>query len=199
MPPTVPNNGSSCSPTSRLIRTTRKVSVRLFLYANDIELQGLVATTSTWKRSDIAPGSIHAVINAYAKVHENLLLHDSHYPAADALHALVKSGQPASAWARWGGKDSAIGSSIGPGGGGRRPAVVGLRLGWADTLAQALLKLRATRSPAELERLIAKLRVYTISDQDDSGPWMRRNFPICSTSCRPAAITAWRHGIRSTG
>jgi hypothetical protein len=36
---------------------------------------------------------------------------------------------------------------------------------------------RATRSPAELKRLVAKLRVYTISDQDDSGPWIRKEFP----------------------
>ena len=30
---------------------------------------------------------------------------------------------------------------------------------------------------AEAERLYKKLRVYAISDQDDSGPWIRRNFP----------------------
>jgi len=24
---------------------------------------------------------------------------------------------------------------------------------------------------------VAKLRVYSISDQDDAGPWMRREFP----------------------
>jgi hypothetical protein len=49
--------------------------------------------------------------------------------------------------------------------------------GGPNTLAQALYKLRATKSPAELDRLVAKLRVYTISDQDDSGPWIRKNFP----------------------
>ena len=31
--------------------------------------------------------------------------------------------------------------------------------------------------PKELQRFVAKLRVYTISDQDDSGPWIRKNFP----------------------
>jgi hypothetical protein len=49
--------------------------------------------------------------------------------------------------------------------------------GGANTLAQALYKLRATKPPAEVDRLVAKLRVYTISDQDDSGPWIRKNFP----------------------
>ena len=49
--------------------------------------------------------------------------------------------------------------------------------GGANTLAQALYRLRATRSEPELQRLLGKLRVYAISDQDDSGPWIRREFP----------------------
>jgi hypothetical protein len=34
-----------------------------------------------------------------------------------------------------------------------------------------------TRSPDDVEKFVAKLRVYTISDQDDSGPWLRKTFP----------------------
>ena len=49
--------------------------------------------------------------------------------------------------------------------------------GGPNTLAQALHKIARTRSPAEANRLITKLRVYTISDQDDSGAWMRQTFP----------------------
>jgi hypothetical protein len=49
--------------------------------------------------------------------------------------------------------------------------------GGANTLAQTLWDVRATRSPAELERFVAKLRVYSVSDQDDAGPWLRREFP----------------------
>jgi hypothetical protein len=44
-------------------------------------------------------------------------------------------------------------------------------------LAQALWKVRATRSPDALAKFVAKLRVYTISDQDNSGPWIRKTFP----------------------
>ena len=32
-------------------------------------------------------------------------------------------------------------------------------------------------APAELDALVSKLRVYSISDQDDAGPWIRREFP----------------------
>ncbi len=49
--------------------------------------------------------------------------------------------------------------------------------GGSNTLAQALWTIRNTRSGPEAKRLISKLRVYTISDQDDTGPWIRKEFP----------------------
>ena len=49
--------------------------------------------------------------------------------------------------------------------------------GGANTLAEALAWVRRTRSPADLEAFVSKLRVYAISDQDDAGPWIRREFP----------------------
>jgi hypothetical protein len=49
--------------------------------------------------------------------------------------------------------------------------------GGANTLAQALWKVKQDRSPEEVEKFVGKLRVYTISDQDDAGPWLRRTFP----------------------
>jgi hypothetical protein len=48
--------------------------------------------------------------------------------------------------------------------------------GGPNVLAQALWKVRDTRSPAAVDKLVSKIRVYTISDQDDSGPWIRKNF-----------------------
>ena len=49
--------------------------------------------------------------------------------------------------------------------------------GGANTLAQALLDVRTTHSPADVAKFVAKLRVYSISDQDDAGPWIRKEFP----------------------
>lgn len=46
-----------------------------------------------------------------------------------------------------------------------------------NVLAQALWKVRATRSEVELDKFVSRLRVYTISDQDDSAPWIRKTFP----------------------
>ena len=49
--------------------------------------------------------------------------------------------------------------------------------GGANTLAQALFDARRDRAPERLAELVGKLRVYAISDQDDAGPWLRREFP----------------------
>ena len=153
--------------------------VRLLLYANEIDIEGLVATTSTHLRSAVHPESIRTVIAAYEKVRPNLLLHDKDYPAAASLQALVKQGVPEYGMAGVGeGKDTEgsewlIRALDDP---DPRPLWVNA-WGGANTLAQALFKLRATRPAEEVARLVSKLRVYTMSDQDDAGPWIRANFP----------------------
>lgn len=52
-----------------------------------------------------------------------------------------------------------------------------LASGGTNTLAQALTRVKATKNASELEAFVSKLRVYTISDEDDAGPWIRREFP----------------------
>lgn len=153
--------------------------IRLLLYANEIDLEGLVATTSVWKRHSPMPESIRALIGHYDEVVTNLRLHDPRYPDASALEALVAEGQPGYGMESVGEGQDTPGSLAliarleqdDP-----RPLWVNA-WGGANTLAQALFTLRQTRSPEELARLVAKLRVYAISDQDDAGPWLRANFP----------------------
>jgi len=153
--------------------------VRLLLYSSEIDIEGLIATTSTHQRERVAPETVHKIIDAYGKVQPNLLLHDPDFPSAEDLHALVKQGLPIYGMGAVGeGKDSEGSDWI-----IRvleeqdeRPVWVSV-WGGPNTLAQALWKIRETRSSREAARLISKLRVYTISDQDDSGPWMRKEFP----------------------
>lgn len=144
-----------------------------------IEIQGLIAVTSTHQRTFVAPESIRRVIETYDKVRGNLTKHDASYPAAEALLPLVKQGLPEYGMRGVGtGKDSE--------GSERiikvlekeddRPLWIAVWDG-ASTLAQALHKIRATRDAEDAKRLLARLRVYTISDQDDSGAWIRRTFP----------------------
>jgi len=153
--------------------------VRLLLYSNHIDIEGLIATTSVHQKTRVAPETIIKIINGYEKVHSNLLKHEQGYPPAQSLIALVRKGLPVFGMEGVGkGKDSEGSEWIIKilENNDNRPLWVSV-WGGPNTLAQALWKIRETKSPDEAKRLIKKLRVYTISDQDDTGYWMRKNFP----------------------
>lgn len=153
--------------------------VRLFLYSNQIDIKGIVATTSCWMQTQINPASIEKIIEAYGKVHSNLIQHESGYPKAEQLKSLVKKGLPVYGMQGVGkGKDSEGSDWIIKvlEEDDKRPLWISV-WGGVNTLAQSLHKIKETKTPKEAKRLIEKLRVYTISDQDDSGIWIRNNFP----------------------
>ena len=65
--------------------------VRLLLYANQIDIKALVATTSCWLQKEVNPESINRVIRAYGQVHANLEKHEKGFPSEQALLNLVKN------------------------------------------------------------------------------------------------------------
>lgn len=153
--------------------------VRLLLYANEIDIEGLVATTSVHQKTRVAPESIERVIRAYGEVQPNLSLHAEGFPAAEELLALVKEGRAEYGMQGVGdGKDSDGSDWIIEvlERNEDRPLWISV-WGGPNTLAQALHRILATRTAEEAARLVSKLRVYTISDQDDSALWIRENFP----------------------
>lgn len=175
--------------------------VRYLTYANHFETEGLVATTSIHQKARVAPQRIRRIVEAYGKVRDNLETHEKGFPTGAHLLALVTEGLPAYGMEAVGeGKDSS-GSELlirvidreDP-----RPVWVPV-WGGPNVLAQALWKVRATRSPEALARFVAKLRVYAISDQDDSGPWIRREFPALFYICSPGfnAGGAYHHATWS--
>ena len=181
--------------------------VRLLLYSNVIDIKGIIATTSTHQRNNVYPSSIQRVIRAYGKVQANLLKHEAGFPSSGTLLKLVKQGLPEYGMTGVGdGKDS-------PGSewiikvleeNDTRPLWICV-WGGPNTLAQALYKIKKTKTENEVKQLVAKLRVYTISDQDDSGMWMRKNFPELFYTVSPGgyehstwgAITEFAKGINS--
>ncbi len=166
--------------------------VRLLLYANQIDIEGLIATTSVHQKNRIAPETIRKVIQAYDQVHENLEKHETGYPTASSLMELIKNGQPSYGMEAIGkGKDTegsdwiiqALKKDD------DRPLWISV-WGGPNTLAQALLKIKSTHSAQETKRLVEKIRVYTISDQDDSAIWLRRNFPDLFYIVSPGGYSA---------
>tara|TARA_R110000765_G_scaffold63591_3_gene123505 strand:- start:3454 stop:4875 length:1422 start_codon:yes stop_codon:yes gene_type:complete len=153
--------------------------VRLFLYANEIDIKGIVATTSCWMQSTINPNSIEKIVEAYGKIQPNLLKHQKDFPSAEALRSIIKKGLPKYGMTGVGdGMDSEgsdwIISELEKD--DDRPLWISV-WGGVNTLAQSLHKIKNTKSIKDAKKLISKLRVYTISDQDDSGLWIRNNFP----------------------
>ncbi len=153
--------------------------VRLLLYANEIDIEGLIATTSTWQRAKTSPDIIRQVVAAYGKVQPNLMLHAKGWPSGAALEARVSSGVAAygmAALEKAPLSDGAKALIAAADKADNRPLWASM-WGGANTLAQALDHVRKTRDAAALTAFVAKLRVYSISDQDDAGPWIRREFP----------------------
>ncbi len=153
--------------------------VRLLLYSNEIDIKGLIATTSTHMRDIVHPESIKRIIKAYGKVQANLLKHEPGFPTSGTLLKLVKQGLPEYGIKGVGEEKDSQGSEwiikiLNEK--DDRPLWICV-WGGPNTLAQALYKIRKTNSEAESNKLIAKLRIYTISDQDDSAMWVRKNFP----------------------
>jgi hypothetical protein len=164
--------------------------VRFLVYSNEFDVEGLIATTSVWLRDKVRPENIRERIEAFGQVRNNLLKHASGYPTKEHLLNVTKTGLP-----EFGMK------GVGPGKSSQgsrhiievvdrpddRPVWISV-WGGANCLAQALWDVKYTRSTEELDAFVSKLRVYTISDQDNSGRWMRITFPNLCYIVTPSSV-----------
>ncbi|KAK6074946.1 cellulose-binding protein [Seiridium cupressi] len=157
--------------------------VRYLLYSNQFDTEGFGAVTSNWMKTKVCPQDMHKIVDAYAGAVENLNAHahpDAQYTSAEKFKGLIRSGANVYGMA-------AVGDDVPLSDSGKlllerilveddRPLWV-LCWGGTNVLAQVLFKIRKDFSDEEAKKLYAKLRVYAISDQDDTGAWIRNNFP----------------------
>ncbi len=175
--------------------------IRLLLYSDVLDIEGLVAGSGLDHGQKVRPDFLRAAIQGYKGVQQNLHLHSPDFPPAEDLMRLVKAGQPVA------GFNVRVNDSIGrlrdteasnwiiaaadksdP-----RPLWICALGGTAD-LAQALWKVRDTRSEGDLLKFVAKLRVHAIGDQDATGPWLRENFPTLHYILREVAFRGMYRG-----
>ncbi|KAJ5874036.1 uncharacterized protein N7529_002466 [Penicillium soppii] len=156
---------------------------RYLLYSNQFQTEGIVAVTSTWLQNEVHPEQMLSIIDAYSNITENLNRHappGSPYPSGKHMRSLVRKGA-----ATYG--MTAVGKDIPLSDGGSlllkrlqeesdQPLWV-LAWGGTNVLAQVLYKIHDTYSATEAATLRSRLRVYTVSDQDDTGAWIRQQFP----------------------
>jgi hypothetical protein len=161
--------------------------VRFLLYANELDVEGLIASSGTF--ANVAnKNNILDILNLYDQVDENLRRHDLRYPTADHLRSVTWEGSPGN----WGkpaneilgeGKDSEASEAIIKVVDRSDPRPVWVCVwGGPQEVAQAIWKVQHTRSAGELEVFLSKLRIFMIGlgdkpGQDGSGQWLIENFP----------------------
>jgi hypothetical protein len=163
--------------------------VRFLLYANELEVEGLIVSSATL--ANVARKQpLLDLLDRYDAVDENLRLHDARYPEAATLRSRVWQGRDRT----WGkpaaeiigeGRDSEASEALVRlvDVADERPVWICVWGGPAD-LSQALWKVRKQRNAAELALFVSKLRVYLIAKQDGTADWLLKEFPdlfvICS-------------------
>ncbi|WP_423822042.1 nucleoside hydrolase-like domain-containing protein [Salinisphaera sp. SPP-AMP-43] len=214
-PPAVKAPRPSTIPKARLIVLTDMTSleagvrepddaqsmIRLMLYANEFDIEGLIATSGLGHGQVARPEIIHAIVDAYGQCHPNLMQHAPGYPSAAQLRDTIKHGQPRAD------RDVPINQSLGhrkdtqasqwiiqsvdkpdP-----RPVWIVIWGGSAD-LAQALWTVRETRSPAQVAEFVSRIRVVASNDQDSTGPWIKSQFPALFYITRKRGARGMYHG-----
>ena len=158
--------------------------VRLMVYANAFDIEALIAsaagTRGELKEAVTRPDLIGQVVDAYAIVLPNLRRHASGWPEAEALRAVIRSGNPRRERAYIGAGHDTDGSrwlvARVDAGTPERPLNVAIWGGQTD-LAQALWRVRQDRGAEGLRAFVARLRVYDVNDQDGIADWIRAEFP----------------------
>ncbi len=146
--------------------------VRLLVYANEFEIEGLVASASgtpnELSEKVTRPDLIHQAISAYEKVLPRLRLHDDRYPEADDLRRRVVTGNPERGWGAIGEAQQTAGSQLlveallrSDAG----PLNVSIWGGQTD-LAQALWDVKHQHGDVVLQQCLGRLRMHDIQDQD---------------------------------
>ena len=165
--------------------------VRFLLYTNEFDVEGLIASAGTFGMV-AQKKNLLAVLDEYDKVDENLRKHDPMYPNADALRAVTFEGKGRNNGVeiQWGCNKQPVEEIIGPGKNSEasdaiiaaadkpdpRPLWISV-WGGPREVAQAIWDVRNTRSAAQSQAFISKLRVFLIGCQDATHEWLMNQFP----------------------
>jgi hypothetical protein len=153
--------------------------VRQLVCANEFDIEGLIVSTGCWKKTQSNTDMLDKILDAYAEVYDNLIVHAEGYPTPEYLKSISVMGQTGYGMGDVGtGKDSPGSELIIASVDKDDPRPVWV-MGWGgmNNIAQAIWKVHETRSPEELEKFLSKLRLFDILGQDDAGAWIAKNFP----------------------
>ena len=169
----------------RIIVTTdgetddRASFVRFLLYTTDVDIEALIYTNSKWHPEGQGTQWMHNIIDKYAQVHDNLIVHNPDYPSPEYLKSLIYVGQMeqvgrAAVGEEWDtpGSDRIVEVLLDD-----DPRPVWLQAwGGLNNITQAFYRIR-TSHPDQLEKATEKAWIYAIAEQDDLKDWMHEEFP----------------------
>lgn len=152
--------------------------IHLLVCSDRIDIEGLISSEA-WVDDPDKTEKLKRTVEYFIEVLPTLSVHSSGYPSADYLRSIVVRGQDKPHMDGVGdGKDSPgsdlIVSALLKD--DDRPLWV-VAWGGANTLAQALHKLKTTCDEDTFEKCISKLRMYDILGQDDAGAYIAKNYP----------------------
>lgn len=165
--------------------------VRFLLYTNEFDVEGLIASAGTYGMV-AEKKNILAVLDKYDQVDENLRKRDAKYPTAEYLRSVTYEGLGNNHNIKiiWGcnkqpwteiigeGRDSEASNAIIAAADKPDPRPIYICVwGGPREIAQAIWKVQNTRSKAELNEFIGKLRIFLIASQDATHDWLMENFP----------------------
>jgi len=168
--------------------------VHMFVTSNEVDIEGLIVVTSCWRKGQSGTSYIDKLLTAYETSYPNLKVHASDFPTPAYLKSIVTLGQKGYSMADVGvGKDSPGSNQIIAAVDKDDPRPVWVNLwGGANTLAQAITKVKATRTQAQLDQFLSKLRVYDVLGQDEAGAWIVKNFPSL-LYIRATGVYGWQY------
>jgi hypothetical protein len=158
--------------------------VRLMVYANELDLELLIASASgtpgELADATTRPDLIRRIVDAYGAVLPNLHRHAAGWPSAESLRARIVAGNQQRGRAHIGAShDTAASRALVAridAGSRERPLNIAVWGGQTD-LAQALWRVKHERGASGLAGFVTRFRVYDIADQDGVADWMRAEFP----------------------
>lgn len=192
VPSSSSSNSSSSAPSYsneriRVINTTdlgadpddEQSMVRQLVMANLFDIEGLVVATGCWKKTQSNTAMLDKLVNAYGQALPNLKKHADGFPSLEYLKSVSVMGQKGYGMGDVGAGKASPGSNMIIAAADKndpRPLWVTC-WGGCNTIAQAIWDVRNTRSAADFNKFLSKLRVFDILGQDDTGAWMTKNFP----------------------
>lgn len=153
--------------------------VHMLMYANEFDIEGLIAVTGKYLRKEPRPDLFFELIEAYSLVVDNLSKHADGWPSVAFLQSKVAAGQPFYGTANVGLGKSSEGSRLlesvfakeDP-----RPIYIVVNAG-SNTLAQALIDYEAKVSSEDFKVALGKLRIFENGSQDNAGSWICNRYP----------------------